>query len=380
VSRRLQPASVDTTAAPLLRVAIDGRCFFGRRTGIGRYVGSLLEAMARAHPQAQFVCYTNLPIDAPAQPNIRVAQEPRHTLAPLWLHAVLPLRLRRDGMQVFWGGLGYVPCLGSPCPSVLTVHDLVHHFAPGTMLQRQRWNRRIFQGLSVARCNTLLAVSRATADDVEQLCGRRADDVIHPQAGRAFGLHAARDVPRVRSKYGVPDDYLITVATFEPRKNLGNLLRALLLLAAEGRRLPVLVLVGDSGWRSDIDQRIAEHAVAQGLVQRLGYVDDEDLPGLYAGARVSLFPALYEGFGIPVVEAQAAGTPVVHGQHASMIEAGGGLGLPVEGSVEALAAMMRALADGTLPLVSRLPRDIDQDVEGAAERLWSALNRTAIRN
>ena len=363
-----------------MHIGIDARTLTRNPTGMGRYARALLVAMARRYPKITFHCYTDAQvIFLPDYENIIVSEIKinRFRLPGWWTNVQLPLRLRHDSIDVFWGVMGFVPAIWSPCPTLLTIHDFSYHFVGWTMPRGDRWKRALFQRLSINRCSLMVAVSEATAADAFSLTGKRVSGIVHPLADGSFVLAARREVQRVREKYDICGDYLITVATFEPRKNLETLLRAMISVAKQDAHLPTLYLVGGSGWLDGGVRSLAQEAESLGLAFWLGYVPDEDLAVLCSGACVALYPAIYEGFGMPVVEAQAVGVPVIHGAHASMIEAGGGIGISVPPGESDWIAVLLALSKHDLPLTCRLPSDIDQDIDHAAERMWDFLSTTA---
>jgi len=357
------------------RVGVDARGLQPQRTGLGNYLLNLLLPMLDRHPRTQFFLYSNDPIVAPEHSNVVVRCAPQIRSAVVWLHLYLPGQLRADRIDVFWGAFGYVPVLRRACPAVLTLHDFVHRFAGASMLWKTRWNRRVFQGLSLHRADDVVAVSRATAHDAAGLGGRVVTEVVQPIVDAAFGAAARMRVADVRARHAVDAPYLVCAGTMEPRKNLAPMLNAYLQVRRAGRALPPLVLVGAKGWLNEAFHRLVEDALARGEIRRLGFVSNDELAGLYAGALALIFPSLYEGFGMPVVEAQLCGTPVVHGTHASMAEAGGGLGVMIGNDAAAWQAFFERLADGEAALTCRLPSDIDNDAEAASRRIAAILRR-----
>jgi glycosyltransferase involved in cell wall biosynthesis len=175
------------------------------------------------------------------------------------------------------------------------------------------------------------------------------------------------------SKYRLPELFLLTVGTLEPRKNLATLVAAYIDRKNSGDDLPLLVLVGGDGWRDGKIQAMVSSAEQRGWVRRLGFVPNEDLPALYAGCEAFLMPSIYEGFGMPLVEAQLCGAPVIHGSYASMVEAAGGIGVPVGPSQSDLGVLFEALAAKRCALACRLPRDIVNDPASSARQLWLQL-------
>jgi glycosyltransferase involved in cell wall biosynthesis len=177
----------------------------------------------------------------------------------------------------------------------------------------------------------VIAVSEATARALVAAYGVPGAKihVIHHGVSRRFAPTTAEEIRRIRIRYDLPDRYVLTVGTIQPRKNLPALVEAMGVVAAA--RLPHrLVVVGKSGWLSDIVEQQMESADQLHLVHRLGYVPSNDLPALYAGADVFTLPSLYEGFGLPVLEAMACGVPVLVSNRAALPEIAGNAALVVD--------------------------------------------------
>ena len=358
-----------------LRVGLDACCLTGARTGVANYVESLLVPLCAQHPDATFVLYANGDGDFPVAPNVvhRISRPMRR--GPVWHNTQLVRMLQEDGTDVFWGTNGLIPLHGlRGIGSVVTIHDLVHRFAPQTQRMAVRWKQRVFQPLAVRAADRVVAVSRATAGDVATHYGREPDAVIHPSAPRHFkGVDDAAAADATLRRYGLSQPYLLAVGTLEPRKNLLALVEAYLACSAEGAALPTLVLVGGPGWQDARLRAALADAAPGGRVRWLGYAPGEALVHLYARCHAFLMPSVYEGFGIPLLEAQLCRAPVVHGSHRSMVEAAGGMGVAVGTSPEELRRALRLLSEGALPLASRLLSDIENDASEAARRLWSQI-------
>lgn len=362
------------------RVGIDARGLQPQPTGLGNYLLYLLLPMMKRHPQTQFFLYSNVPMSCPAAPNLTIRNASDVRSAIYWLHVFLPKQLAQDRIDVFWGAIGYVPVLRRVCPTVLTLHDLVYKFAGESMLTKTRWNRRVFQTLSAFRASRIVAVSNATAIDVKASYRRQVDDVINPIVAPAFGPHARATIVDVKKKHVIDGSYLVSAATFEPRKNLSMMVTAYIDVRQRGFLLPLLVLVGGRGWMSDNFHRLVDAAIGRGEIKRLGFVDNDDLAGLYAGASASIFSSRYEGFGMPVVEAQLCGTAVIHGAHLSMQEAGGGLGVTVANHAEGWVDVFERLSRGEVSLTSRLFTDIANDSVAASAKMEGHLLAAASRS
>lgn len=361
-----------------LRVGVDATALVARPTGVGNYIVRLLEPMARAHPEAEFVLFSNDAVSFPALPNVRFRSSSPKRRGPYWQNTHLRTMLAEERPNVFWAANGLLPVWRPQgMASVVTVHDLVYKFAPETLPFISLWGRRIGQRMAVAAADKLVYVSQATADDARAEYGRAADAIIPPLADNSFKRPAASAVTAMCQRLGLPEHYLLTLGTLEPRKNIVALVDAYLNRREAGAALPLLVIAGGKGWLdSDIVERL-ERGEALGFVRRIGYVDLADLPALYAGCDAFLMPSLYEGFGMPLLEGQLCGASVIHGPHASMREAAGGLGVTTPTDVAGIEEMLDALAAGTLALACRLRSDIVNDPNLSSSKLWSLISEAA---
>jgi glycosyltransferase involved in cell wall biosynthesis len=351
-----------------VRVGIDATALSGNRTGIGNYVARLLERLLMLNPHDDFVLYSNAEISFPDSPNLqrRVSSPPRR--GPYWQNTQLRQMARADRLDVFWGTNGLLP-LYLGVPTVLTVHDMVYKFAGRTIPWHSWLGRRWFQPMAVRTATKLVTVSQATANDIATHNGRRADLILHPLVvdyHRPDPLHIAASL----RKYSLPAKFVLVVGTLEPRKNLQAFVRAYTARRASGVALPTLAIAGGKGWLDGSIEADMKRAEDAGFITRLGYVADGDLEALYASCDTFVLPSLYEGFGMPLLEAQLCGAAVVHGNHPSMSEAAGHLGVSTDTSFDGLAHMLDKLAAGELPVACRLRNDVRNDADESARRLW----------
>ena len=251
------------------------------------------------------------------------------------------------------------------------MHDLVYRFAGETMSWRARWTKRVFQGRSVRQAACVVAVSKATADDVDHCYGRGVDAVVHPSVHPTFRRRAADIVKAACRRHGLPARYWLFAGTLEPRKNLVNLLQAYGQCRAKGLDLPVLVLAGAAGWGAPRLNEMIREGEKAAVVRRLGYVPLDDLAALYSGCDALWMPSRYEGFGMPLLEAQCCGAPVVHGRHPSMVEAAGELGVVTDTDVAAVARTMERVVRGEAPLVCRLIDFSGVPPVSASDVMWN---------
>jgi glycosyltransferase involved in cell wall biosynthesis len=359
---------------PLLRVGVDASPLGPGRTGVGNYVSRLLQAMCEQNPQVEFTLFGNTSVNFTEMPNVVVKATHSRWRGPLWHSIELGRTLAKSDVQAFWGTNGYLPPYRlNRIATVVTVHDLAEVFVPQTQASLVRWSRRFFQPRAVRVADRVIAVSGVTAADIETVYGRKVDAVIHPLLSPHFRIVRRAEAGLTLTKFDLPERFLLTVGTLEPRKNLSALIAAYMKRRSSGVDLPLLVLVGGDGWRGSSIQELVSRGEQSGWIRRLGFVSNEDLPALYSGCEVFLMPSIYEGFGMPLVEAQLCGAPVVHGSHASMVEASGGAGVPVGPSEGSLGTMLDALASGRCALSCRLPQSIVNDPTLSASQLWQQL-------
>ena len=311
-----------------MRIGIDGRELGQQRRGIGRYVWELCRVLDRHMPQAEFIVYSQRPIDLPVD-SIRwtLRSDPSalgRRLSPLlWLKVRGSALCRRDRLDVFWATAVFLPHLRPGTRTVVSVYDLCHLLTPETFDPLHLRGVQLFFEADVQRADVVLALSHGTADRLRQHLDREADAVVLPGVGPEFRRVAQQTVERCLQRFGLRQPYLLSVAAWEPRKNLDLLAGAFLDLKREGR-LPDhrLVLVGKEARRGMNGLRALLNQRGGDLVS-LGYVPDACLPALYTGADTFVLASTYEGFGIPVLEARACGTRVVTTDIPELHEAGG---------------------------------------------------------
>jgi len=233
------------------------------------------------------------------------------------------------------------------CRVTVTIHDMTCWLLPETHPPARVAAARWFADRVIRRADGLIAVSASARSDAARILGLAPEriEVIHSGVSEAFFDVPAEAVAAVRSRYRLSLPYGLFVGTIEPRKNVGLLLDAYLGLPAELRHEYELVVAGPSGWAQ---QTLLERLrTAGGGVRYLGYVPEQDLPGLTAGATVFVYPSLYEGFGFPVAQALAAGVPVITSNVSSLPEICGGAALLVapRSLQEVRTALERMLAD-----------------------------------
>ncbi|MFO7917885.1 MAG: glycosyltransferase family 1 protein [Anaerolineae bacterium] len=216
-----------------------------------------------------------------------------------------------------------LPPLGR-IPTVLTVHDLIFERYPKYHKMMNYLYLRTAMPLYCRRATAIIAVSQSTRGDIVDLYNipPKKITVIPEAADPNFRPQPAERIKAVRRRYGLPSRYLLAVGTIEPRKNLSRLADACSPLFAQDL-VDALVLVGSKGWLYKDFFRHLESLPWRDRILRTGFVQEQDLPAVYAGALLTVQPSLYEGFGLPVLEAMACGCPVCASDTSSLPEVGG---------------------------------------------------------
>lgn len=338
-----------------MRVALNDRVLLKTPTGVGHYVRELVRAMDAVEGVELRPILTGLPGLRQAEPadggtpsgigrrSKRLHGAARRA-AGFGLDTVF--RVASRGFDLYHEP-NHVPS-ASRLPTITTVHDLSVLVNPAWHPpDRVRWYERGFER-GLARSRRLLTVSAFTRDELERVLGVSADRVTVTPLGPRAGMEP---VPSERAdaalrKAGLERGYFLFVGTLEPRKNLETLLDAHGRLPESVRRRHPLVLAGGVGWNAgELVERI-EREQASGCVRALGYVSDELLPALYAGARAAVLASWYEGFGLPAVEAMACGTPMMVSTAGSLVEVVGEAGPAIDpGDVEAWTEGLARAAD-----------------------------------
>lgn len=322
-----------------------------QRTGTENYSLFLIRAMLALDRRNRYRLYCNQPPAPglfPAGENMEVKTMP---FPRLWTHLRLSWEMANHPPDVLFIPAHVLP-LVHPRHSVVTVHDLGYLYYPQAYTRWARWYLRWSTSYNAQAAAHLIADSEATKRDLLQYCQTPPEKVTVVYPGYDPNFAPVRDPARLAGiceRYGIPTPYVLYVGTLQPRKNLLGLLDAFAVLAKEDQETH-LVIAGKKGW---LYQPLFAHAEQLGLEERvhfIGYVPQEDLPVLISGARVFVLPSFYEGFGLPVLEAMACGTPVICSDVASLPEVAGDAAILVDphNTEELAGALSRVLGDPDL--------------------------------
>lgn len=328
-------------------IALDGHMIGTRETGNETYIVELGAALGRLggydyrlytpHPGAVVGALKS----APGISTRPFADVPSFVRIP-WLY---PRLVQKDHVSLLH--MTYIASPRASCPVVLSVHDVSYRIFPEFFSPRVRLILRLLVGPSVRHAARVITLSECARRDVIGFYRVPPERVtVTPAAaGPQYTPQPQSEVARVRAAYNLPQRYVLAVGNVQPRKNLPRLVEAFSAAAEEADM--VLVIVGRSAWRgSEVEATVKRLGLGE-RVRFAGYVPDSDLPALYTGATLFCYPSLYEGFGLPPLEAMSCGTPTITSNVSSLPEVVGDAALMVDPtSIAEIAAALRYLLTG----------------------------------
>jgi glycosyltransferase involved in cell wall biosynthesis len=334
-----------------MTLTIDVSAAVNVSAGLGRYARSLVSALT-AYEQPQ-IFYNEIAGRTQTIPEF----------ARLKAHHV-KMAYKPWRMAVYMGQLGHIPFnrlvpdatlfhatehLLMPLrgiPTVITVHDLIFKLFPEHHKKLNYWFLNAAMPLFARRADAIIAISESTKRDIMTRYGIPAEriTVIYEAAASHFVPPSEEKIAQVRQKYHLPEKFLLVVGTIEPRKNYSRLVEAIAQMRKDDSALN-LVVVGSKGWLYEPFLQRIEELSASEWVHFPGFVADDDLPAVYAASTLTVMPSLYEGFGLPILEAMASGAAVVSSDAASLPELGGDVAVyfdprSLDSMVDALIAVL----------------------------------------
>jgi glycosyltransferase involved in cell wall biosynthesis len=308
-----------------MQFALDGVPLSQTRTGVGHYTFELARALAALAPADEFELvspFAPLRLESDFPPNLHFVQPNLNGLTRrAWWSLGLPLYCSRASLALFHGTNFDLPAWAR-CPTVLTIHDLSLLLYPETHEKHLVRRARVKLPLMARKASAIITPSKAVKAEVSQHLGIGSDKIFAiPEAARAAFYPAPRsESDPVCQRLGIENDFILFVGTVEPRKNLLNLARAFGELLQSSSLRTQLVVAGKEGWLSDeLTTYLGESEIKE-RVLFTGHLSDDDLRALYSSCLVFVYPSLYEGFGLPLLEAMACGAPVITSKVPSIIE------------------------------------------------------------
>ncbi len=312
-----------------MRVGIDGYPLSEALTGVGHYTLELALALSRNFPADEFELVSPKSfnpsaiarVENCAFANLRLTQAKSSSLRGHWWSLGLPLYAKRARFDLFHGTNFEVP-LRKRRPSVLTIHDLSTIVFPDTHTTRAVRRARVRLPMAAKLARAIITPTEAVKREVCARLRVKPEKVIaiHEAPREFFRPATVENAEAVRERLGVAEKFLLFVGTLEPRKNLITLLKAFAEVVERSKLRPQLVIAGGKGWLIDETLSFIDSTSIKEHVRLTGYLNDEDLRALYSSCQAFLYPSLYEGFGLPPLEAMACGAPVIAGRVAALQE------------------------------------------------------------
>ena len=337
-----------------MKFGFDARCLIGQQTGVGRYLYNLISSMLIVEDKRNdYILYVN---DRAGQPmfkhysSILIKELRSPTL--LWKHLRLPISLAFDKVDLVHSPSYTTPFMTS-CKSVVTIHDVIFANHPEWCSKRQYLRFKHFVRIAAKQSDAIIVDSNTTRREVLDLTEvpEHKIHVIYLAVDRIY--HQIKDEKNyeyLKDKYDFRDNYILFVGSIHPRRNIHRFLKAFSILKNEDK-IPHKILL--TGLVLDYKKEIGDLIESLDLidsVKLLGFVPDEDLVGLYSFADLFIYPSLYEGFGLPVIEAMACGTPVITSNISSLPEVSGDAAILVDpyNILEMAEAMGNILSNSAL--------------------------------
>ena len=320
-----------------MRIGINASKIFDVHTGVGRYTSNLCRSILKTGSKNDCYLYTpgrmgnvitndieGTPLGKPP------ASIQNNTLRILWEQMVLPIYSRKDKLDLFHYTDHALSLLFKKCPIIITVHDVAYLRLPNLLnISRKIYKKNILQ-ISIKKADIIIADSYATKKDIIEYFGTREGKIRVIHLGVESRFRPINNVEAFRLRNNLPPKIILNVGTLEPRKNVVSLIKAFKKLREKGFKDYKLVIAGEKGWLyEEIFREVGRSDLKQEILF-LGVVRDEDLPMLYNCADLFVYPTLYEGFGLPPLEAMACGIPVIASNTSSLPEVIGDAGIMVD--------------------------------------------------
>ncbi len=335
-----------------MHIAIDAHSVGAQLAGNETYATNLIESLAQIDSTNRYTIYVSkregVERFKDRWPNVSVRLTLPHSPI-VRIPITLSTELRRNPVDLLHVQFTSPPL--APCPVVVSIHDLSFEHLPLTFKRRSRMQLRLTVRRSARQAAHVLALSESARNDIIATYGIPGERVTAIPLAAPPGFSPVvdeKELQRVRQTYGIEGDYILSVGSIQPRKNLPRLIAAygILLRERPAAKLPRLVLVGKHAWLYGETLRAISKNRIETLTVLTGYVPDSDLPALYSGATCFIYPSYFEGFGLPPLEAMTCGTPVIAGNRTSLPEVIGDAGILVDPFNEAeIARAIKEVVD-----------------------------------
>lgn len=313
-----------------IHIGIDCRPLIGKKTGIGYYLWEILDNWAQNDYEMYLYLYSSRDFILPQSFNIKhknfrfVKRIFNVKPSEIWMHTILPIQISKDPIDVFWGPNYAMPYLNiKKIPIVITIHDLVYKKFPETMKKITYLHNKYGLERYIKKCNKIIVPSKNTKRDLIELL-HVSEDKIHVVplgASNRFDFKREDNKDIILNKFKLESEqYIFVVGTLEPRKNLRRIIDAYELIKSDFTNIKIAI-AGSKGWGNV--ELVGED------VNYLGYVDEDELVTLYQNCKFFVYIPLYEGFGLPPLEAMKCGVPVITSNISSLPEVVGDAAIKV---------------------------------------------------
>ncbi len=331
----------------ILKIGIDAHALTAVGTGNYSYIRGLLAGLGQVDSQNNYLLYDGT---APASADNRIGKNFR--ARNLRLHFALarnfvsiPVAQRRDQLDIFHGQF-FLP-LGLNCKTVVSIHDLCYEHYPEFFRPSERLFLPRLIRAAARRANQILTLSEFSRQDIAQRYQVDTRKIHVVQPGIESHFRPAQDLAilkAVQTRYALPESFILFFGRADPRKGVDVLIQAYQNLLTQNEIKPQLIIAGRSGSADKELRALVRVGGLEARVRFIGIVPDQDLPAVISAAELVVYPSIFEGFGLPALEAMACGTPVITTNASSLPEVVGDAGLMFEpGNVDELAAVIKRL-------------------------------------
>lgn len=331
-----------------VKIGIDVRSFVfdqGKMTGIGKYIYEVIKVWMREYPEEEYYLLANdeIPLELQLSGNWHIVTDTGlFRNSKLWGMVRLPYHIKRLGLDVFWGPNFVLPHKVVGTKYFVSIYDLAAWRFPDTIERSNAVRLHLRAKRACKRADGIITISRAAADDIIDIFGISPDVIKVCYCGgsacsdsyslgedRKVGYHKA-DIGHINECLDFEEEFFLFISTIEPRKNVVSIIHAFEKYKKKSGSSTKLVLAGKRGWNCDDIYKVAENSTYKKDIVMPGYITDNEKEYLYCNAKLLLFPSIYEGFGIPVLEAMEHRLPVITSRVSSLPEVGGDAALYVE--------------------------------------------------
>lgn len=376
-----------------MRIAVNTRLLLkGKLEGIGWFTHQTLNRIVNQHPEHEFIFFFDRPYDpsfifAPNVTPVVVSPQARHfVLFYVWFELRLPSLLKKYKADLFLSPDGFLS-LGTKVPTCLVIHDLAFEHYPEHMIRSHRMYWRHYSPKFAHKAAQISTVSTFSKNDIVKLYGIAPEkiDVVYNGAHDEYVPLDWKGKESVKEKYADGCEYFVFAGALHPRKNIVNLLKAFIAFKKRQRSNMKLVIVGRFAWKYDEVMEMKEEMPFKEDVKWVGYMNVEELSKVIGGAYALVYPSLFEGFGIPILEALQCNVPCIVSNTSSMPEVAGAAALLVDPTdVQDIADKMQLIYKDEA-LRSKLISEAKEQVkkfswQNSADKLWESMMKAVADN